>query len=175
MAARRIWLTNWRALSSTFPWQASTMPFIHMVASMDLASWRSRLRHTMSSWSFLRAACSTSSSFLSASTVSLRSLMRLRLGMSDCVGPSSLLDGPLCPELLASQPSAWVLGPLPVWGSAWEPRRSGNSSLSPMRRPTSRLERERTELGPSLLVYPASYSLWLPPASLPAGRPLPGA
>ena len=33
-------------------------------------------------------------------------------------------------------------------------------------------ERGGTELGPSLLVYPASYPLWLPPASLLAGRPL---
>ena len=37
---------------------------------------------------------STSTSFLSATTVSLRSLMRLRLlGLSDCVHPSSLMAG----------------------------------------------------------------------------------
>ena len=174
MGARRICMTTWRTLSSAFPWLALMVPFIHEDAPVEVTSWRSRLMHATWSWSFLRAAHSTSSPFLSASTVSLRSLMRLRLlGLSGCVGPSFLLGGPTVPGTVGFSAVCLGFGPsFWFWGSAWEPRQRFTSPFSLMGHLTSRQGKHRTELGPSLLMYPASYLLWLPLGPLLAGRPL---
>ena len=94
---------------------------------MNLVSWRSRLRRTTSSWSFLRAAHSASNSFLGGFTVSLRYLIILRLlGLSDSLSfilpfwPDCIRDSSVCSRLLG-----FCL--LLVLGSAFESRRRRNS------------------------------------------------
>ena len=84
MATRRIWLSNCRTPSSAFPWLAYIMPCSHAgegTPVSTLLSWWICLRLVTSFRSFLRAACSISSSLQSIFTVSLSALMRYSVSL----------------------------------------------------------------------------------------------